>query len=907
MIKIDESTLDTIIEAKKNNKLAFFIGAGFSKNSETEYKKIPLWADLISGLKKSLDVERENDYLKIAQMYYLKYGEYQYFNKLKQYFDVDLEPSRVHKKLFELLPNLVVTTNWDCLLEQTTFDQGLNYDVIVSDIDLVKSTYFHKILKMHGDFKHHNIVFKEDDYLKYSENFPLIENYLKSILSTYVVVFLGYSYSDIDLKLITKWIETKSAISPPKFLLTTRYNEAESSYLKNHGISLLASDSVNNNDILVNFFDLINLKNELYRFNKIINKKNISEEEKYVLVDFFYKKIKVLEELDSIFPAQIKSLFSNMKIDNHKGCYGLYFISDDVLTRDYSKEYRQYYVKLNKIFLESKGGNDALFELVKKIFFIFSKANIFFLKFKYKTSNDDYIDIRNYIDLSVGKDSCSYIDFSNKGVANELMYSGKTSRLLDVSSLEIKKFIKDKLFIKLAISSFNANIALMDEKEEKEEKEDQEVKSFKDYFDFYNISGRGEYKFINDFLNFNVLENFYYKVSQRMSKNLKVTESRLNGGFSFDCDETEAELMVKSYLDFMYKNNIAMELFSNTKNFFSMYMDYKIKMVLMCGKRFGEEFFSLDAFKPTVLGEIDVFIMINFMNKNEILFYVKSILELMNANKSINLNNIFVEDFDLKNYIKKSFLNLMKVDKLRDVESQICNIILIFSLVNWDEDDFLIEGINKAFEDCRSYVVVDVINNFIGLNSNIYAGYKINFNSYFELLINSIINHKINGFIRSAIEHGKFSNVFDYTSLRGDYNNKDLIESFIYFLNSPSNHNKLFYTANVLPFISNISKYSIKEIIYSFVFGVLDLNINKDKFEIFLMFLIYDKGFSKFFLVLDESKIYLTYLDDLLGNSKVFNKFDLKNIVLNLSKNRGNIFNIFRELVRKHNLDRILT
>ncbi|QIC60254.1 hypothetical protein FSC12_02240 [Acinetobacter schindleri] len=41
----------------------------------------------------------------------------------------------------------------------------------------------------------------------------------------------------------------------------------------------------------------------------------------------FYKKIKVLEELNSIFPIQIKQLFSNIQIDNHIGCYGLYFIT----------------------------------------------------------------------------------------------------------------------------------------------------------------------------------------------------------------------------------------------------------------------------------------------------------------------------------------------------------------------------------------------------------------------------------------------------------------------------------------------------------------------------------------------------------------------------------------------------
>ncbi|WP_171496091.1 SIR2 family protein, partial [Acinetobacter oleivorans] len=254
MIEIDNATLDTIIEAKKNNKLAFFIGAGFSKNSETDLKKIPLWSDLINDLKKSLGVESETDYLKIAQLYYLQYGEYQYFNKLKKYFDVDLKPSRVHEKLFDILPSLIVTTNWDNLLEQTAFNEGLTYDVITNDVDLVKSRYFHKIIKMHGDFQHHNIVFKEDDYLKYSEGFPLIENYLKSILSTYVVVFIGYSYSDVDLKLITKWIETKSEITPPKFLFSINFNNAEANYLRNHGIQLLVPNNIESysvSDILV--------------------------------------------------------------------------------------------------------------------------------------------------------------------------------------------------------------------------------------------------------------------------------------------------------------------------------------------------------------------------------------------------------------------------------------------------------------------------------------------------------------------------------------------------------------------------------------------------------------------------------------------------------------------------------
>ncbi|WP_368559547.1 SIR2 family protein [Acinetobacter indicus] len=113
---------------------------------------------MINDLKKSLNIEYETDFLKIAQLYYLKYGEYQYYNKLKKYFEINLKPSGVHKRLFSLLPNLIVTTNWDCLLEHTATEEGLTYDVIVNDVDLVKSSYFHKIVKMHGDFQHYKAL-----------------------------------------------------------------------------------------------------------------------------------------------------------------------------------------------------------------------------------------------------------------------------------------------------------------------------------------------------------------------------------------------------------------------------------------------------------------------------------------------------------------------------------------------------------------------------------------------------------------------------------------------------------------------------------------------------------------------------------------------------------------------------
>lgn len=187
-LSFNEKDIKDIITASQNNKLVFFIGAGFSKLSETKSLKIPSWEELINELKEDLNISNESDFLKIAQLYFLKFGEHAYYNKVKSSIK-DLAPSKFHKNLFDLNPHYIITTNWDNLIENTAQEKGLAYDLICSDADLAHSQLDKKIIKMHGSFQQHNFVFKEDDYLQYSQNFPLIENYIKGIFSTCTIVF----------------------------------------------------------------------------------------------------------------------------------------------------------------------------------------------------------------------------------------------------------------------------------------------------------------------------------------------------------------------------------------------------------------------------------------------------------------------------------------------------------------------------------------------------------------------------------------------------------------------------------------------------------------------------------------------------------------------------------------------
>lgn len=227
-----------IQNASKNNKLVVFVGAGVSANSG-----IPMWGNIINKIKKKLDIE-ETDFLKIAQYFYNSRGQKEYYDFLELELNIDAEPNVIHDKVLELNPYHIITTNYDNLIEYQANEKGMFFDIVSKDNDLPYTPNNKMIIKMHGDFKNRNIVFKEDDYLSYSNNFKLIENYIKSIFSTYTVLFVGYSLSDPDMQYIFQWIKDilKSDLARPYFLKINndeKINMIEYEYYKNKGINIL--------------------------------------------------------------------------------------------------------------------------------------------------------------------------------------------------------------------------------------------------------------------------------------------------------------------------------------------------------------------------------------------------------------------------------------------------------------------------------------------------------------------------------------------------------------------------------------------------------------------------------------------------------------------------------------------
>lgn len=227
-------------EAMLNKKLVVFVGAGISIDSG-----MPSWSEAITDIAKKLGISEDDlDYMKIPQFYYNARGKKEYVELMRHIFryNEDLDIQEVHRNIIKLNAHTMLTTNYDCLLEKAAAENSEFIQVISQDKDLPYKTAGKELIKMHGDFEHDNFVLKENDYLHYSSRFKLIEAYVKSLLATNVVLFIGYSFSDSDLKQIFTWVKDilEEDLQRAYMLnVTKEFDAHEFEYYKNLGINIL--------------------------------------------------------------------------------------------------------------------------------------------------------------------------------------------------------------------------------------------------------------------------------------------------------------------------------------------------------------------------------------------------------------------------------------------------------------------------------------------------------------------------------------------------------------------------------------------------------------------------------------------------------------------------------------------
>ncbi|PEE97785.1 hypothetical protein CON21_26250 [Bacillus thuringiensis] len=302
--QILKTNIEKIRKAKEHDKLVVFVGAGVSVNS-----KLPTWYDLVSELAEEMGMNVGNSvdsFMQIPQYYFNERGEKEYLEKIEGILNrKTYKPNIIHEQIIDLNPKHIITTNYDDLLEQSFKLYNKSYHVVSDNSDLPYASQDQMLIKMHGCLKKKNIVLKEDDYLSYSSNFKLIETYIKSLFSTHIILFIGYSAEDPNFKLIFQWVkDILNKDFQPAYLIdiSEEFNLLKYNYYKNRGIHIIYSNNLEQSKE----DGLEECKLENPKGKKLFNiLKRINDIEDEHIISRIYNNLREFENVNTVQPKDI--------------------------------------------------------------------------------------------------------------------------------------------------------------------------------------------------------------------------------------------------------------------------------------------------------------------------------------------------------------------------------------------------------------------------------------------------------------------------------------------------------------------------------------------------------------------------------------------------------------------------
>ncbi len=310
---IQLANIKRIQEASRNGRLVLFVGAGVSKNSG-----VPMWGELIEKMKSELpeSVRNEKDDLKLAQLYKDSRGEKEYLEMVMGTLCHNkVIPNPIHKELLALAPAHIITTNYDDLIEQEIRNEYKQFAIVRSDKDMPNMTYPNALIKMHGDYTIGNIVLAENDYYNYPKTFALTRAFVQSLFASKLIVFVGFSFADINLKMILNDVKNilEERMQPVYMLSLNRPDNVTQKYFESKGINIVYLEDFEVAELLLNIQDDSEPKMQdsygitLYRYLKIIRKYDTNSTDD--LITYVYNKVAAYQDEIRVYGSGLKYLF----------------------------------------------------------------------------------------------------------------------------------------------------------------------------------------------------------------------------------------------------------------------------------------------------------------------------------------------------------------------------------------------------------------------------------------------------------------------------------------------------------------------------------------------------------------------------------------------------------------------
>jgi hypothetical protein len=274
-------------KAVKTGNLVPFIGAGVSRQAVPESSPLfPNWTDLLIHLTSTAashryitpDERKEIDALRSKGKHLMAAQALKNFlpdtileNVMRDRFgDPAIQPAPIHRRLFDLKPALILTTNYDLLLETAYLLTFREQATAWTFKDAVEVEHFLKncrhwvqrppIFKIHGTVaRPKETILAERDYrnLRYREHG--YRAVLSAIFVTKVVLMLGFSFSDPEIAVLTESLrESLDHRSSHDYILIPEGEKGpveKRRLLDDFGLEVIEYVPTNNHSELLTFVD----------------------------------------------------------------------------------------------------------------------------------------------------------------------------------------------------------------------------------------------------------------------------------------------------------------------------------------------------------------------------------------------------------------------------------------------------------------------------------------------------------------------------------------------------------------------------------------------------------------------------------------------------------------------------
>ena len=228
-----------LVDDLARGRVVLFLGAGVSASATTATGgRIPDWetfltqcaTKLIEPMKSQVvRLLEEKDYLLASEIMQLALQE-NWVEYITHTFGQKATPSSLHRAIAQLRQRIIITTNFDKLLEaawEANDTSATHYPNVISDLSenvfkVLKDHAGKYIIKIHGTVDNpQSLIFSRSEYIRSAFGSVRYHSFLESLLLNYTFIFLGFSLNDPAILSLMELYALRYPSSRPHYIFSS--------------------------------------------------------------------------------------------------------------------------------------------------------------------------------------------------------------------------------------------------------------------------------------------------------------------------------------------------------------------------------------------------------------------------------------------------------------------------------------------------------------------------------------------------------------------------------------------------------------------------------------------------------------------------------------------------------------